>query len=225
MRWIAIAFLGLCGCGDDDGNGSDGPDADADTDADADVDTDADTDTGTEGNGFHLGTFSLQTYSVPFEGDYPGDPDTPLPSCGAGEPVATVPADFVTAMEAATVGKLLDGRIVIPAGGCYDVSATEWGAGTQGRPRAIYRSAAAHPSDVAIDRWIWIPQMDGVTLPGDADGVHDGCVRLDDERDDVESRWFSIFIGLQSRREEVEALLGAEIDAYQDSPECFGWEG
>jgi hypothetical protein len=134
-----------------------------------------------------------------------------------------VPAAFVTAMEAEEVGKLLDGRIVVPVGGCYDVSATEWGAGTQGRPRAAFRSGAAHPADIAVDRWIWIPQMDGATMPGE-DEAHDGCVRLDDERDDVAARRFSLFIGLASLQAEVESAIGTEIDAYQDSPECFGWD-
>ena len=219
-----FATLLLLGCGDGDG----GPDADgdADTDTDTDTDTDADSDSDSDGNGFHLGTFSLGTFGIPFEGDYPGGEDTSLVSCGGGAPIAVVTTDFVTAIAQEGIGKLSDGRIVVlgAGGGCYDVSASQWGVGSSGRPLEQFRSISVHPGDIGMGRWIWVPQMEGVTMPGDAE-AHDGCVRVDDDSRDTAIGDFLFFVGLESKEASVVGLVGPSVDAYQDSPECFGWEG
>jgi hypothetical protein len=221
-RALPLLLLGLAGCGDG-GSSGDG-DGDADTDADSDADTDSDS--GTGGNGFHLGTFDLATFAIPFEDDYPGGTDTALPSCSGGVPIATVPSDFAAVIATEGVGKLHDGRIVVlgMGGGCYDVSATEWGLGSSGRPLVLFRSVSVHTGSIALGRWLWIPQLEGATLPGE-DLPHDGCVRVDDDSRDAAVGAFLFFIGLESNRDAVVAAVGAAVDAYQDSPSCFGWEG
>jgi 3D (Asp-Asp-Asp) domain-containing protein len=89
-------------------------------------------------------------------------------------------------------GKLADGRVLIYAGSCPCGSGPcygfaprdhEWGTGANDRPLSPFRSVAVDPSRVSIGSLLYIPELDGLTMPGAepyGGFVHDGCVVADD---------------------------------------------
>jgi 3D (Asp-Asp-Asp) domain-containing protein len=102
-------------------------------------------------------------------------------------------------------GKLDDGRILIYAGHCRCSAAPcyklaedshEWGTGVADRPLSPFRSVAVDPSRVAIGTVLYIPELDGLTVPGhlpDGGFVHDGCVVADDRGGGIKGRQLDLF--------------------------------
>lgn len=102
-------------------------------------------------------------------------------------------------------GKLDDGRILIYAGHCrcsgapcYKLAEDShaWGTGAKDRPLSPFRSVAVDPSRVAIGTVLYIPELDGLTVPGhfpDGGFVHDGCVVADDRGGGIKGRQLDLF--------------------------------
>src|SRR5690606_30172894 len=72
-------------------------------------------------------------------------------------------------------GKLRDGRVLVYSGNCSCESSPcfqlarrghKWGTGVDQRPLAPFRSVAVDPSRVAIGTVLYIPELDGLTMPG-----------------------------------------------------------
>ncbi len=103
-------------------------------------------------------------------------------------------------------GKLEDGRILIYAGHCkcsgapcYSVAeeSHEWGTGVKDRPLSPFRSVAVDPSRVAIGTVLYVPELDGLTVPGhlpEGGSVHDGCVVADDQGGGIKGRQLDFFV-------------------------------
>ncbi len=103
-------------------------------------------------------------------------------------------------------GKLDDGRILIYAGHCKCSGAPcyklaqeshEWGTGVNDRPLSPFRSVAVDPSRVAIGTVLYVPELDGLTVPGHqpyGGFVHDGCVVADDRGGGIKGRQIDFFV-------------------------------
>ena len=103
-------------------------------------------------------------------------------------------------------GKLDDGRILIYAGRCscsgtpcYKLAeeSHEWGTGVDDRPLSPFRSVAVDPSRVAIGTVLYVPELDGLTVPGrmpEGGSVHDGCVVADDRGGGIKGRQLDLFM-------------------------------
>ena len=103
-------------------------------------------------------------------------------------------------------GKLDDGRILIYAGRCKCSSAPcyslaesshEWGTGVEDRPLSPFRSVAVDPNRVAIGTVLYVPELDGLTIPGrlpEGGQVHDGCVVADDRGGGIKGRQLDLFM-------------------------------
>lgn len=103
-------------------------------------------------------------------------------------------------------GKLDDGRILIYAGrcscsktACYALAegSHEWGTGANDRPLSPFRSVAVDPSRVAIGTVLYVPELDGLTVPGhlpEGGSVHDGCVVADDRGGGIKGRQLDLFM-------------------------------
>lgn len=103
-------------------------------------------------------------------------------------------------------GKLEDGRILIYAGHCkcsgapcYKIAheSHEWGTGVKDRPLSPFRSVAVDPSRVAIGTVLYVPELDGLTVPGrmpEGGSVHDGCVVADDRGGGIKGRQLDLFM-------------------------------
>ncbi|HEU5056085.1 MAG TPA: 3D domain-containing protein [Kofleriaceae bacterium] len=103
-------------------------------------------------------------------------------------------------------GKLEDGRILIYAGRCkcsgapcYSLAdqSHEWGTGIDDRPLSPFRSVAVDPNRVSIGTVLYIPELDGLTVPGrmpEGGHVHDGCVVADDRGGGIKGRQLDLFM-------------------------------
>lgn len=120
------------------------------------------------------------------------------------KPVARVTKSFRRNLRLEGSGKLKDGRLVSTAGGCkcgspcYWVTSEEhpWGAGVANRPLKPFRSIAVDPKQVKIGSWLYVAELDGLTMPGSGDEggfVHDGCVLADDRGGGVRGKQIDFF--------------------------------
>jgi 3D (Asp-Asp-Asp) domain-containing protein len=107
------------------------------------------------------------------------------------EPIADVSRDFASQLALQGTGKLLDGRVLNIWGPhckcdhspCFKVTANPWGNAGTGRPLQPFRTVAVDPQVVKLGSLLYVPLLEGRTMPGRAPWggfVHDGCVVADD---------------------------------------------
>jgi 3D (Asp-Asp-Asp) domain-containing protein len=154
--------------------------------------------------GASLGAFMLTYYWVTSEVDFSGALDTPLydRSCAV---LATVSSAFARALGVEGTGRLADGRVVNVDGACTCASPTcyvevdaahPFGYGVGGRALVPFRSIAVDKSVIAYGSHLYIPELDGVTMPsgpGHTGFVHDGCVSADDTGGGIIGRHVDFF--------------------------------
>lgn len=225
MRWLAILVLIATGCGgDDDGagradGGSGGEDA-----------ATADARRGDPGES--LGSFLLTYYWVVYEGDYGGAADTDLYDEGCGV-LATVSADFADDISLEGTGRLLDGRLLNVAGACgcarspcfAEADADHpWGVGVEDRALVPFRSVAVDRDVIEYGTGLYLPALDGLTMPGDSpwgDFVHDGCVVAADTGGAIVGMHVDFFVGLEDAYRALDSELGlAEAEVRDGGERC-----
>jgi hypothetical protein len=140
------------------------------------------------------------TYELPWQSCVEAA-DVNMPLCGGGT-IAKVSHAFMRDVAIHGSGKLCNGRVVgvqRRAPLCFATlpDSFRWGTTTSGRPAVPFRSLAVNPELVAVVRWDYIPELDGVTLPTPAVGkVHDGCVRADHVHTLLKGRVADLFTGV-----------------------------
>jgi 3D (Asp-Asp-Asp) domain-containing protein len=118
--------------------------------------------------------------------------------------VARVSKRFRRRLRLEGSGKLKDGRMITKAGGCECAGACywvagedhQWGSGVANRPLKPFRSVAVDPKQVKIGSWLYIAELDGLTMPGAGEVggfVHDGCVVADDRGGGVRGKQIDFF--------------------------------
>jgi 3D (Asp-Asp-Asp) domain-containing protein len=166
-----------------------------------------------------LGSFQLTYYWVTTEDEYSGTKDTDLfdNSCNL---LATVTAKFAASLKLEGTGRLSDGRLLnydgacsCPTSPCYLVAdaAHPWGYGVQGRALVPFRSFAVDPAEIAYGTPLYVPELDGVTMPGEAPWgafVHDGCVSADDTGGAIVGKHVDWFVALRTGYQSLDATLG-----------------
>jgi 3D (Asp-Asp-Asp) domain-containing protein len=157
--------------------------------------------------GDRLGSFQLTYYWMPTE-------------TGGGRrvqlydrrcrPVAVVSSSFARHLRLEGGGQLRDGRVLTYSGACRcDTSPCfrlarrghTWGTGVQERPLSPFRSVAVDPRLVSIGATLYVPELDGMTMPGSPPWgafVHDGCVVADDQGGGVRGRQLDLFAARRS---------------------------
>lgn len=207
--FVATAMLGMSAALAACGGGGEGDEPDAAVDAAIDARPDA---------GAARGTFDLTYYWVTAEADY-GSPATEALYTPACDVLATVPPEFARSLRLEGTGRLRDGRIVNVSGACpCAVSACfvevddahPWGVGVQDRALVPYRSVAVDRAVVAYGTWLYVAELDGVTVPGDApwgDFVHDGCVQAADTGGSIDGAHLDWFVGLKASYRTLDGAL------------------
>ncbi|MEO6420739.1 MAG: 3D domain-containing protein [Polyangiaceae bacterium] len=142
--------------------------------------------------GAAMGTFDFTFYWLEVESEYSsssGSTDVYDPSCRY---LATVPSAFFNRVTVEGSGRLNDGNVINYAGGCDCANSpcfaslgtsAPWGVGSSGRSIAPFRSIAVDPNVIPLGTKLYLPELDGVAVPGSAPWggfVHDGCVSADD---------------------------------------------
>ena len=121
------------------------------------------------------------------------------------KPVAKVSRAFERRLRMEGGGVLRNGRVLTysgrcdcPRSPCYRNARRghRWGTGVRERPLSPFRSVAVDPKHVSIGTALYIPELDGLTMPGRAPWggfVHDGCVVADDQGGGVRGRQVDLF--------------------------------
>lgn len=153
--------------------------------------------------GYQMGRFKFTYYWVAEEKSRKSA-RTPLynPKC---KRITTVNKAFAKALIMEGTGRLLDGRMLNIGGPCKCPTSPcvvvldekhPWGAGSASRALSPFRSVAVDPRKVRIGRWLYIPELDGMTMPGvppHGGFVHDGCVQADDQGSGVRGKSLDFF--------------------------------
>jgi 3D (Asp-Asp-Asp) domain-containing protein len=123
-------------------------------------------------------------------------------------PIADVSKEFAAQLSLQGTGKLKDGRILNVWGACscdhspcFKVTETKWGTGGTGRPLQPYRTVAVDPKVVKLGSLLYVPALEGVTMPGREPWggyVHDGCVVADDTGGGIKGKQLDLFVGRKS---------------------------
>jgi 3D (Asp-Asp-Asp) domain-containing protein len=158
--------------------------------------------------GDRLGRFKLTYYWMPTESG--GGRRVQLYNKKTCRPVAKVSASFARKLRLEGGGKLRDGRVLTYSGACrcpnspcYRIARRghTWGTGVRERPLSPFRSVAVDPAHVSIGKTLYIPELDGMTMPGAAPWggfVHDGCVVADDQGGGIRGRQLDLFAARKS---------------------------
>jgi 3D (Asp-Asp-Asp) domain-containing protein len=155
-----------------------------------------------------VGTFDMSFYWVSMEADFDGPDDTDVydKQCRA---IATVPERFAKRMAVEGTGRLEDGRVLNTAGACecggpcfFEVpKRRQWGVGVKNRALSPFRSIAVDKNVIPIGTKLYIAELDGLRMPGQAPWggfVHDGCVVADDRGGAVKGNEIDFFAGFRS---------------------------
>jgi 3D (Asp-Asp-Asp) domain-containing protein len=176
--------------------------------------------------------YQLTYYYVADEHDFDGlDRDTTVedPMCTK---IANVSADFFRALTIEGTGRLADGRVINYSGLCLCVSPCyyevdhehPYGVGVEARPLAPFRSVAVDPEVIRIGESLYVPELDGVEMPGQPPWggfVHDGCVIADDRGGHIRGRHIDFFATTRSSYLDLDGRLHLrEITVIPDHAKC-----
>lgn len=172
-----------------------------------------------------LGAFRFTMYYVAQESAYPkvdlsgipdevsGAPDDDGGATDGGKsvtlfakdcrPIADVDAGFARQIDMQGTGKLRDGRVLNTSGTCkcqhspcyFEIKAA-WAMGANGR-LSPFRSVAIDTSIVPLGSMLYIPDLDGLRMPGKAPWggyIHDGCVMADDRGGGIKGHELDFFV-------------------------------
>lgn len=124
------------------------------------------------------------------------------PGC---EQIAETTREFADELTIQGTGKLRDGRVLnfwgrcdCPTSPCWKVTEQQWGLGGSGRPLQPFRTVAVDPKVVRIGSLLYIPLLEGRTMPGRPPWggfVHDGCVVADDTGGAIRDHQIDFFVG------------------------------
>lgn len=121
------------------------------------------------------------------------------------EPIAEVSREFASQLQLQGTGKLHDGRVLNIWGRCacdnqpcFKVTENQWGTGGTGRALQPFRTVAVDPKVVKLGSLLYVPLLEGRTMPGRAPWggyIHDGCVVADDTGGGIDGHQLDLFVG------------------------------
>jgi len=179
-----------------------------------------------------LGDFQLTYYWVTTEEEFSGTKDTDLhdSSCNL---LATVTAEFADSLKLEGTGRLGDGRILnydgscsCPTSPCYLVADADhpWGYGVQNIALAPFRSFAVDKSVIPYQTPLYVPELDGVSMPGQSPWggfVHDGCVHADDTGGAIIGQHVDWFVALKTHYQSLDGALGlSNVTVHEAGTRC-----
>jgi 3D (Asp-Asp-Asp) domain-containing protein len=177
-----------------------------------------------------LGEFRLTYYWVTDEDEFTGDADTPIydDDDGVCDVLGTVPAEFADSLDLEGTGRLADGRVINVDGACacprspcfVEVDAEHpWGYGVQNRALEPYRTFAVDRDVIEYGTTLYVPDLDGVMVPGDApwgDFVHDGCVLAGDTGGGIVDMHVDWFVALRASYLDLDGRLDLDMVTVHD---------
>lgn len=124
---------------------------------------------------------------------------------GTCKPISEVSKEFAAQLALQGTGKLKDGRVIniwghcnCEASPCFKVTSAQWGTAGNGRRLQPYRTVAVDPKVIKLGSLLYVPLLEGRTMPGRAPWggfVHDGCVVADDVGGGIKDKQLDLFVG------------------------------
>jgi 3D (Asp-Asp-Asp) domain-containing protein len=156
---------------------------------------------------------------------------------GSCEPIAEVSREFASELALQGTGKLHDGRVLNVWGNCacehspcFKVTENQWGNSGSGRPLQPFRTVAVDPKVVKIGSLLYVPLLEGRTMPGRAPWggfVHDGCVVADDTGGGIDGNQLDLFVarkayyvGLGSSGSQGSHAWARHVDVFDGKGKC-----
>jgi 3D (Asp-Asp-Asp) domain-containing protein len=167
--------------------------------------------------GPELGSFQLTYYWLASETRPDGEQiELQTKQC---KTIARVSEAFAKNIRMEGSGVLGDGRVITLAGGCecgapcYRLAdrSHRFGTGASARPLSPFRSVAVDPRLVRLGSMLYIPELDGMVMPGPAPWggfVHDGCVMADDRGGGIKGRQLDLFTVKRAHYTSLSRRLG-----------------
>ena len=119
--------------------------------------------------------------------------------------ISKVSPEFAFQLTVQGSGKLRDGRLLSVSGRCncehspcFNVTNHPWGTSGLSHPLQPFRTVAVDPKVVRLGSLLYIPALEGRTMPGRQPWggyVHDGCVLADDTGGHIEGKRLDLFVG------------------------------
>src|SRR5262249_45940526 len=167
-----------------------------------------------------LGRFQLTFYWVADERDTPGRPETFVYD-SLCLPVASVSLKFLRQLALEGTGLLTDGRLINFEARCLCswegvacfrevVDERRWGVGVDDRALVPFRSVAVDNEVIATGTRLYVPDLDGLIMPGAAPWggfVHDGCLVADDRGSAIGGQHLDFFVGTRAHYRAVDRDL------------------
>lgn len=142
--------------------------------------------------------------TIAFEKDYPATDKRQLLSTCHQQKLITVGADFAADVKAMGAGRLKDGNTVGVSWDCecglgyhcfkFLDSEHQWGLTPRHTARHLYTSVSA--SSLPLGSVLYIPALDGMTIPNTQDQKHNGYVRVD-SRNYFAHNQINLFVGTE----------------------------
>jgi 3D (Asp-Asp-Asp) domain-containing protein len=135
----------------------------------------------------------------------PDQDQVTLYEAGTCKEIADVSHDFASQLALQGTGKLHDGRVLniwgrckCSASPCFKVTENQWGTAGSNHPLQPFRTVAVDPKVVKLGSLLYVPLLEGRTMPGRAPWggfVHDGCVVADDTGGHIDGNRIDLFVG------------------------------
>jgi 3D (Asp-Asp-Asp) domain-containing protein len=184
-------------------------------------------------HGAELGRYKFTRYYVVDETRYEPSGEVTIYDDRACKPIATGSRDFVRALDMEGTGRLRDGRTINVSADCgcghspcYRTAGADerWGIGARGEPLEPFRTVAVDPDVVPLGTHLYIPELDGLTMPGPAPTggyVHDGCVVAVDVGGRVRGRQLDFFVGRKVHSDAFDARYELDrVTVYRGGERC-----
>lgn len=123
------------------------------------------------------------------------------------KPLATLGTRFTEVLDVQGTGRLRDGRIVNVSGPCrcghspcYRPmgASAKWGLSALSKPLQPFRTVAVDPEVVPLGSLLYVPELDGLTMPGSPPWggfIHDGCLDAIDVGGGIDGKHLDFFVG------------------------------
>lgn len=173
------------------------------------------------------GTFQLTYYWIPVEDDLPGPATTKLFDRDCKR-LAKTSSKFAQQASLAGAGKLADGRMLTvdgyckcPRSPCFRIDDHPWGMGADSRALVPFHSLAVDRDVLAIGATLFIPDVEGIALPGYFSPHHDGCFVADDVGGNITGKQIDWFVARQPYYRELDTALHlTEVRVYDGGARC-----
>ena len=116
--------------------------------------------------------------------------------------------------------------VAVPAGTFADKTGSDarWGLSARGEPLVPFRTVAVDPKVIALGTRLYIPELDGLTMPGPPPWggfVHDGCVVATDVGGRIRGRHVDFFVVRQVHKNAFDARWKlAKVTVHRAEDRC-----